>query len=343
MRYVFYSLAFLLVLLSAPLMVFCLFGLFQGLDVAQGLKSIARNLTGEELIYDVRQRYRSELMVAKQRRVIWMGDLENEQLNEASGLAAARQNQGIYFSINDSGNAPQLFAFHADGRHVRSWIVDYSESHDFEDLASFTYEGQQYVLIADTGDNLYWRPEVRLLVIPEPDLGGVGDDSLAPAWVIRFSYPDGQRDVESVAVDEAEERIYLISKRRVPPELFSLPLRPKGTLITAKYEGRLEQLPQPSARDLREDPNWGRYRSSPTALAMQGRTAIVATYRDSYLFSKGKGESWAEAFRGTPQRVALPDIYGLEAAAFDVDEKNLLLVNERKDGTGRAALYAVDL
>ncbi|HCC44043.1 MAG TPA: hypothetical protein DEQ32_06580, partial [Gammaproteobacteria bacterium] len=230
MRYVFYSLAFLLVLLSAPLMVFCLFGLFQGLDVAQGLKSIARNLTGEELIYDVRQRYRSDLMVAKQRRVIWMGDLENEQLNEASGLAAARQNQGIHFSINDSGNAPQLFAFHADGRHVRSWIVDYSESHDFEDLASFTYEGQQYVLIADTGDNLYWRPEVRLLVIPEPDLGGVGDDSLAPAWVIRFRYPDGQRDVESVAVDEAEERIYLISKRRVPPELFSLPLRPKGAL-----------------------------------------------------------------------------------------------------------------
>ena len=55
MRYVFYSLAFLLVLLSAPLMFFCLFGLFQGFDVAQGLKSIARNLTGEELIYDVRR------------------------------------------------------------------------------------------------------------------------------------------------------------------------------------------------------------------------------------------------------------------------------------------------
>ena len=182
-----------------------------------------------------------------------------------------------------------------------------------------------------------------MLIIPEPDLGNVFDDPLSSAWEIRFRYPDGQRDVEAVAVDEAEERIYLISKRRVPPELFSLPLRPNGALMTATYEGRLQQLPQPSARDLREDPKWGRYRSSPTALAMQGRTAIVATYRDGYLFSRGKDESWAEAFRGTPRRVALPDVYGLEAAAFDVNEMNLLLVNERKGGIGRAALYEVDL
>ena len=36
----------------------------------------------------------------------------------------------------------------------KAGLVDYSKSHDFEDLASFTYEGQQYILIADTGDNL---------------------------------------------------------------------------------------------------------------------------------------------------------------------------------------------
>ena len=53
------------------------------------------------------------------------------------------------------------------------WTIAYSERHDFEDIEAFGCKGQRHMLLAATGENFYWRPEVRLLVLAEPELGQI--------------------------------------------------------------------------------------------------------------------------------------------------------------------------
>ncbi len=332
-----------LLLLLSPGIWLVFLGMSQGYDVPRGLVGAVRSVTGQDLVYSVPVVIDPEPIPAEHRRVVWTGDLANEQLKEASGLAPSYRKPDVYFSMNDSGNAAELFALRSDGTHAGVWAINYSGRHDFEDMAAFAFNGERYLLVADTGDNLYWRPVVRLLIIAEPDLDRITEEALEPAWVINLRYPDGPRDVEAVAVDEATEQVFLISKRRIPPEIFCVPLRPDEKLVTATYVGRLGALPQPSGRDLREDPEWGSYRSSPTALGMKGDKAVVITYRDGYLFSRRKGESWVDAFAKAPERIPLPHLRGLEAGTFHASENKFLIVNERKEGVGRASLYRVDL
>ena len=330
------------ILVMAPVAYISGYGAYHGLDVPSGLAAISKNLLGDELHYGAGEPVSASSLSVKPAKVTWRGDIENESLEEASGLAASRRHEDVLYSINDSGNEPRLFALGTDGRDLGSSSIRYSGTHDFEDIASFEIDKIAYLLIADTGDNFYWRRSVTLLIVEEPDLETLATGmGLNVAWSIEFSYPDGYRDVEAVAVDE--EKIYLISKRRVPVEVYELPLRPGKMPIVAKRIGTLTGIPQPTDRDLREDPEFGKFRSMPTAFDINGRHAIVFTYRDAYYFRRGRRESWAAALTKIPKRILLPDIYGLEAGSFDTRAQHLYVTGEREDGVRRTGLYRVQM
>lgn len=326
----------------APVVYITGYGVYYGLDVPSGLTAISKTLLGEELHYGAGEPVPASDLSVKPAIVTWRGDIEDESLKEASGLAASRRHKDVLYSINDSGNEPRLFALGTDGRKLGSSPIRYRGTHDFEDIASFEIDKTSYLLIADTGDNFYWRRSVTLLIIEEPDLETLSTGmELDVAWSIKFSYPDGYRDVEAVAVDE--DKIYLISKRRVPVEVYELPLRPGNKQVVAKRIGILTGIPQPTDRDLREDPRYGKFRSMPTAFDINGRHAIVFTYRDAYYFRRGRRESWAAALAKIPKRILLPDIYGLEAGSFDTRAQHLYVTGEREDGVSRTSLYRVQM
>jgi len=329
--------------LLAPFLLQAAGGLYLGYNVFNGVINLMPVLTGRYLVYQQPVERLESYPPTDYRTVIWRGELESEALEEASGLAVSLRDDTLFYSINDSGNEPVLFALDDRGNHAGSWPLAYDGIHDFEDLASFSLEGQPYILVADTGDNFRWRNDLKLLVYPEPQ-GNALTASLEPAWVIHFRYPEGYRDCEAVAVDEAAGEILLISKGHIPAEVFRLPLKPASNAVqVAEPVARLEQLPQPTLRDLREDPDWGDYRSTPTALDVRGRRAVVVTYRDAYLYDRGQEASWAETFRSAPRRVALPYINGLESGALTLSGQKLFVVGERDEDVGRMGVYEVTL
>lgn len=318
-------------------------GLYLGRDVPSGLSSIARSLVSDNLVTGPQQMIAAADVPVHFREVRWMGELESAALGEASGLVASGRQPGVLFSVNDSGNEPRLFALSQHGEHIASYRIDYNERHDFEALAGFELDGEAYILIADTGDNLYWRPELTLLVVREPEPGQTPDDALLGiAWQVSYAYPDGYRDVEAVAVDPASESVLLLSKRHVPSEVYQVPLKSSGP-VTAALIARLTGIPQPEQRDLLEDPRWGRYRSTITGVDLRGRKAVVITYKDAYLYQRSRRQSWAEAFSGIPTRLPLPAMYGLESGAIDSQENYLYVLGEREDGTGRAGVFRAEL
>ncbi len=88
--------------------------------------------------------------------------------------------------------------------------------------------------------------------------------SIKPSWSIAFTYEDGPRDCESVAVDIVNEKILLLSKRDQPPVLYEIPLN-KQKNIVAKRLGEIKTLPQPTQNDIRLI-KYLNYTTQPTAM-----------------------------------------------------------------------------
>ncbi len=259
------------------------------------------------------------------------GLVTDPALDEISGLAASRAHPGAYWAINDGGNGARLHLMSGRGRHRASVDVAGVANQDWEDLASFELDGRRMLLIADTGDNGGIRQELRLLVLEEP---AALDGPAQVAWTLRFRWPDGPRDCEAVAVDARRGEVLLLSKKRVPPELFRLPLRPAadGSAAVAELVGTLPGIAQPDAEDLAQSPTYGRYRAQVTAadLSPNGRVLAVLNYRSVHFLVRDPDDGWTAALAAPAAGLALPWIPQAEAIAFAVDGRSLLIGSEQR-------------
>ena len=257
------------------------------------------------------------------------GLVTSRQLGEISGLAASHAHDGVLWAINDGGNPARLYAISRRGRLLARYEVEGADNQDWEDLASFELDGRRYLLLADTGDNGGRRRGFSLHVFEEP--AELANGRLKPAWTIRARWPDGPRDCEAVAVDAAAGQVLLISKKRVPPELFSLPLAdPRGAVVEARRIGRLAGVPQVGEELRRKDPKLAALFSQVTAadIAPNRRILAVLTYGSVLFYRRGEGESWAAATARTPEAHDIPPIPQAEALAWSAGGGGLYATGE---------------
>jgi hypothetical protein len=260
----------------------------------------------------------------------YAGLLADPALAEVSGLAASQAQPGRYWINNDGGNGEALVLIGDDGARLASVTVG-APNIDWEDLASFRLDGKAYLLIADTGDNGGIRKTVKLHVVEEPARPKDGD-KVPVAWSIEFTWPDGARDCEAVAVDAARGEVLLVSKKRVPPELFRVPLKPGPGVQVAERVGTLSGITQPREEELRQNPVYGRYRSqvSGADLSPNGRVLAVLNYTRIYFFIRPAGRPWNQGLLEEAGALDFPWLPQAEAIAFSLDGGSLLIGGEQR-------------
>jgi hypothetical protein len=274
--------------------------------------------------------------------MIVAGQLENKDIVEASGLASSRRDPGILWTLNDGGSKPRLYAIDLTGAHRGRIKLDDAHNRDWEDIASFELGGEPYLLVADTGDNDNRRKKVSLYVVAEPDLDADDKVRLEPAWRVDFRYPDGPRDAEAVAVDVANERVIVLTKRDFPPVLYSVPLRPDGDgTVTATRLGAIESLPRPRRQDVEQAPFTKDWHWQPTGmdLSPDNKLAVILTYRAVYVFRLDPGASLFEALSGQAYSLGLGNFRDAESAAFSADGQSIFVTVERR----HAPLLRIDI
>ena len=266
-----------------------------------------------------------------------IGKLENPKLSEASGLAGSRRDPNLFWVINDDGPAAVHGIDHS-GRKLARIKINGAKSVDWEDLASFTHNGIDYLAVADIGDNESKREHVSLYVIAEPDFETKTVDI---EWRVDFSYPEGPRDAESLAVDADGEHFYVLSKREIPAVLYSIPLRPDNDdLVVAERQATIDSLPQPSAAE-KKDAKGSGWAWQPTAMdfSVDGRKALILTYKGVYLFSREEQQSWTSALNNQALEFKLGKIKGAESISFGEAGETAILTIEKK----HAPLYQLNL
>jgi len=257
--------------------------------------------------------------------------INDPELAEISGLAVSRQHPGVFWVHNDSGDPAALYAINAKGERLATIRVTGAANIDWEDIAAFSLNGTHYLLIADTGDNGGIRQTLQLHVLPEP--GRIVDQVMTPAWSIAFRWPDGARDCEAVAVDAARGQILLVGKKRVPPDLLSVPLRPRTReLQVARWLGTLAGIAQPTPEDLTLNPVYGRYRSQITAadISPDGHRLAVLNYRAIYVYARPGKTTWAEATAHPGTELNYPWLAQAEALGWDPGGTALWISSERR-------------
>ncbi|MEF3192703.1 MAG: hypothetical protein K6346_00555 [Halothiobacillaceae bacterium] len=260
------------------------------------------------------------------------------RLDEVSGLTASTRQAGVYWAHNDSRaffdsqpTEPLLYAVDAKGRVRGELWVEGLKPYDWEAISAFRWKGKGYLLIGDLGDNRARRGRgIRLDAVEEPRIAE-GRLRVRPAWTLRLTYPDGPRDAEAMAVDEAEGAVYILSKRQTPPHLYRAPLLAgKGGSRTLDDLGEIAALDAPLTTDRPSELKVLPFTHQPTdmAFAPDGREVAVLTYAHLYVFPRAAGQSWLEALRGTPRVIDLPGARQYEGLSYSHDGQAWLIVQE---------------
>ncbi|MFA5353392.1 MAG: hypothetical protein WC291_04120 [Thermodesulfovibrionales bacterium] len=246
-----------------------------------------------------------------------IAELANKAINESSGLACGRANKDVFWTHNDSGGKPQLFAFGLNGEDLAVVTLTQARNRDWEDMASFSYEGRHFLLVADVGDNLSRREDYTLYIVPEPELdAGKRKAAIAVAsfQTIRFRYEDGPHNCESVGIDPQTRTIYLVSKvYGYSCKVYSLPWQEGGSPapLVARAIATLN-IPVTTAMDISPD----------------GLRAIVLTYIDAFEFVRSPKETWAQGFSRPPRHITMPERVQGESVCYGPDGKTLYLTSE---------------
>lgn len=151
-----------------------------------------------------------------------IGSIQSRAITESSGIVASRKYPGVFWTHNDQGNDPILFAINREGQLLAQFRID-AKNDDWEDIAT---DDAGNLYIGNVGNNGGKRDAIEVLRIREPDprnaLPSAPPLKVAKAWHLTF--PDEPFNCESLFIHQ--DKAYLISKatRRQAAGLYSFPL-----------------------------------------------------------------------------------------------------------------------
>jgi len=240
--------------------------------------------------------------------------LANQAIRESSGIASSRTNAGVFWTHNDSGGGPEFFAFDEKGDDLGTFRVKGATTADLEDMAVFSSDRRNFLVIGDIGDNAAKRQSCTLYIVAEPRVRAhPGEPDAVPvAARIEFTYEDGPHNCETIMADTARNEIILVSK--IPAfecQAYVLPLKVEDGTATAKRVATLK-IPTATGGDISPD----------------SQRAIITTYGDAYEYTRTPAEDWAAAFARAPRLVKLPRRRQGESICYGPDGKTLYLTSE---------------
>ena len=255
------------------------------------------------------------------------GIIENPRLAEASGLVASRQNPGFLWSHNDSGNGNILFLIDSKGKGVREFELKGVENRVWEDMAIVgESDGSSTIFVADFGDNNASLNSYAIFWCKEPQAGSSVSNVINAVQQIRFSLPDGARDMECLLVDQKSKDVYIVSKREMKKRLYRIAASNlvSGSRVIAEFVQELS-ISQPLTADAKFVT--AAYITAGD-ISPDNTEILIKSYVDIFYWKRKVGESIPEALKRASKAVPYTIEPQGEGIAFAADGSGYYTISE---------------
>ena len=252
-----------------------------------------------------------------------LGELTNNQISEASGIAVSRMDKSLIWTHNNRGDLNRIFLIGNDGTFRGAFRLSGTGNRDWEDMAigPGPIDLVNYLYIADIGDNQFEYEIKYIYRLPEPDIN-LADSSvqwkeISSAERLPFIYPGEKKmDAETLMIDPWTKDLFVVTKREYPITVYRIPYPQSvsDTVVAQKY-GTLP-FTMATAGDISAD----------------GQEIVIKTKEKVFLWTREDGESVADAFLRQPIRLPYTSEVQGEAIAFPSDGSGYYTLSEAKGG-----------
>ena len=262
------------------------------------------------------------------------GIIQTALIQEASGLVMSRVHMDACWTHNDSGGEPKIYLISTTGESKGSYLLKGTENRDWEDIAMGPGPDPDfnYIYVGEIGDNNARYEEKKIFRFPEPSAqpGQNKVDTIQHVDVIRFIYPDGKRDAETLLVDPFTKDIYVISKRETSVHIYRAAYPQDLTkVITLEMLGQLPMISrnegdQIVGGDISED----------------GKEVLLKAYNKIYYWKRDdQNTSIADLLKSPPVELPyVPEPQG-EAITFATDGSGYYTLSEKNITTQQQLLF----
>lgn len=231
------------------------------------------------------------------------GRFQDPAIQESSGIVKSRQFDGVFWTLNDSGNPLHLYAFDPKGGRIGTIDVAGATNVDWEDM---TADDAGFLYICDIGNNRNRREEFTIYQVREVDPRRASQATVSTRFT--FQYPEF-RSPNAEACFFHQGSLYILTKEPGDGKtgLYRLRLSDPSDRTTATLAGETRM----------EEPVTG------AALSSDGARLAVLTYASVFLFARpAEGDDF---LAGPSCRKAI--IFG-QAEGIAWDGTGLIVTNE---------------
>lgn len=251
------------------------------------------------------------------------GKLGGTEITEASGLVASRQNPGALWTHNDSGGDPKVYLIDDRGATQSALLLLGARNRDWEDIAvgPGPEDEETYLYVGDIGDNNARHNVKTVYRFVEPVVSKTGLDTVRKIDVLRFVYPDGPRDAETLLVDPLTKDLYVLSKRDRFVHVYRAAF-PQNTETIDTLE-LLGQLPRPQVGILEQLVGGD--------ISPDGMEVLLKSYVQMFYWQRGdNSQTLFELLQTNPQVLPYqPEPQG-EAVSFAADGSGYYTLSEEQ-------------
>ncbi len=266
------------------------------------------------------------------------GNVKNSQLTEISGLVASRRHAGVYWTHNDSGGKPEVFALTLDGTDLGSYAFPGATATDWEDIGIGPKSGAigSYIYAADIGDNAAEVPldglgtareKVTIFRAAEPALAPKAPGAPLTGGIDRFDliYPAGREDAEALLVDPISGDLVIVTKSPIgQSRILVAPAAAmvNGATITMQDFGTIQIIPPVVVSTF--PGTW----VTGADISADGSLILLRTYQAVLAFPRVAGQSVADALHGASCSAPQTEETQGEAIAIAVDGSRYTTISE---------------
>jgi len=239
--------------------------------------------------------------------------IADQRIEEASGLVASVVNPGMLWTINDSGNPPEVFLIDQRAKIKLVCTLFHGNNRDWEEIAIGAGPDPQkkYIYVADIGDNWAQYEWKYIYRFEEPIFGGQKELTITQFDTLILKLPDGKRDSETILIDPFTHDLFLISKREDSVGVYTTPYPfSKDTIVLRKV------MVLPFTRIVAG------------SISSEGTEILLKDYEKVYYWKRSKAESLCDAFKKKPVELPYEREPRGEAIAWSLDGNDYYTLSE---------------